>query len=324
MGEIRRQGQGRGAGYQCDRRAPEHTVFCNGIAHLSGGMVADETNGINGFQRGACCYKDVQAGHIFGESDGPLQCLEQCFRFGHFAVSRISTGQIAGGGGDDFHTIVPAFVQIILHDPVAVHAGVHGGSHDFGTFAGKESGGQHVVGNAAGDLADDIGRGRSQQKDVRLFGQRDMFHLEFKIPVESVNQAFVAGQCFQGNGRYKVGGVFCHDNGDIAAAFFQHTCQCGNFVGGNAAGYAENDLFASKHMILSCYKCYKFDTLLPGAGLLISKTLAAARAFVITATSSVAQMASGIPEAVTVPMTRPKTAVTATSLACAYCCASRK
>ena len=37
-----------------------------------------------------------------------------------------------------------------------------------------------------------------------------------------------------------------------------------------------------------------------------------------------AAIASGIPDAVTVPITRPNTAVSATSFASAYCCANRK
>ena len=68
--------------------------------------------------------------------------------------------------------------------------------------------------------------------------------------------------------------------------------------------------------------CYFADSTFTAPRFILRKTTTST--FPSARTRIAAAIASGIPDAVTVPITRPNTAVSATSFASAYCCANRK
>ena len=74
-----------------------------------------------------------------------------------------------------------------------------------------------------------------------------MLHAEFKIPVKGVHQTLIAGQCLEGNGIDKIGGIFGHQHMDIAVQFLQHTCQICDLIGRNAAADTQHDRLSLKH-----------------------------------------------------------------------------
>ena len=68
-----------------------------------------------------------------------------------------------------------------------------------------------------------------------------MFHIILKIPVKCIDNAFVVGQCLEGNRVNKVRRILCHQYMHIAVKLCEHTGEIGNLVCGNAAGYSEYD-----------------------------------------------------------------------------------
>ena len=135
-------------------------------------------------------------------------------------------------------------LQIVLHNGVVVHIVVHGRAYKLFAGAGHDGGGEHIVRNAPGELADDIGRGRSHYHQIRLLGKGYVLHAVLKVPVEGVNEALGAGEGFEGDGVNEIGGVFGHEHLHMAVKLFQHPGKIGDFIGGNAAGYSQNNGFS--------------------------------------------------------------------------------
>jgi len=71
-----------------------------------------------------------------------------------------------------------------------------------------------------------------------------MFHTVLKIAVECVNEAFVAGEGFKGNGVDKICGILGHEYLYIGVQFFEHTDKIGDFIGSNTAGNSQYNSFS--------------------------------------------------------------------------------
>jgi hypothetical protein len=89
-----------------------------------------------------------------------------------------------------------------------------------------------------------------------------MFYAIFKMPVKSVDETFIAGECLKRNGIDEVGGIFRHNDSNIRPLFFQHTCQRSNFIGRDASGYTQYDFSAGQHSIISFQTVWQQPVLL--------------------------------------------------------------
>ena len=70
--------------------------------------------------------------------------------------------------------------HIILGNGVQIHIAVHSRSHQNRRCRCHDCRRQHIVGNAIGDLTDDIGRRRCNDQDVGPAGQGNVFDVEFR------------------------------------------------------------------------------------------------------------------------------------------------
>ena len=204
-------------------------------------MVGNETYRINGFPGRPCGYKDLLSCQVLGISGLPQYIPVQHFGLRHLAGPRIPAGQITAGRRNDLHAVSAADLQIILKDWVLIHIGVHGRGNDFPAPARHDGGGQHVVRNAMGNLADHIGRGRGHHHNIRLLCKGHMLHAELKVPVKCIHQAFVACQALKSYGINEVSGVLCHQYMDLHALFNQHAGQAGCLISCNASCHSKKD-----------------------------------------------------------------------------------
>ena len=98
-----------------------------------------------------------------------------------------------------------------------------------------------VIGNAMGQLGDDIGGGRRHQNQVRSGGQGDVGNVILKVPGKGVHHTPVVGQGLKGQGGNKLSGVLGHHHMDLRPRFPQGAGHVGHFIGGNAAGHTQQD-----------------------------------------------------------------------------------
>ena len=203
--------------------------------------------------------QDLLSGQVLFEGHLFEDILEQSLRLGHFSGTGVAAGEIPVGRLDDLIAKALELVEIILNDGVFEHLGIHGRGDDLVAFAGHDGGGEHIVGQAVGDLADDIGRGRGHQDHVGALGQGHMLHGVLEIPVEGVHQALVGGEGLEGDGVDEIGGVLGHQHLDIGVELLEHGCQRSDLIGGDGAGDGQNDGFIFQHWdLLLLAKCVFF------------------------------------------------------------------
>ena len=124
-----------------------------------------------------------------------------------------------------------------------IHIGIHGRRNDFLTGARHSRCRQHIIRNAVCQLANHICGSRRNQKHIRLFRDGNMCHMELEIAVEGIYHTFIAGQCFKGNRRNKLAGIFRHDHMHIRMQLHEHACHICHFIRSDAACYTQNNSF---------------------------------------------------------------------------------
>ena len=175
--------------------------------------------------------------------------VHDVLKAGELPDADVAAGKPSACGLDDAHPGLPEQLQIALGHRVQVHAGVHRGRDQLPAGAGKKGGGQHVIRQPERELCHDVGGRRRDDEQVGLLRQRNMLDIPLKVPVKGVDDAFVAGQRFKGQRRYEFGGVFGHDAVHVGVQLDEVADKLRGFIGGDAAGDADQDGFGSQHRI---------------------------------------------------------------------------
>ena len=157
------------------------------------------------------------------------------------AGAHVAAGQQPGAGGDHGKAVVFQRFQIVLGDGVFQHVGVHGRSHQLGAGGGQRHGGQHIIGQAVGQLGQHVGGGRGDQHQVGGVGQRHMGHVVLEIAVKGVHDAPAVGQRLKHQRRDELGGVFGHQHMHVGPHLDQRMGHIGHFVCGDAPGNPDDD-----------------------------------------------------------------------------------
>ncbi len=228
-------------GHQGDLSAPEHGGLGQGNTHLAGGMIGDEAHRVDGFPGGACGDQDLLSGQILLIGHFLENVGQQCLGLRHFSGTDVTAGEISAGGLDHLIAEALQLLQVVLDDGIEEHLGVHGGGDDLMAGAGHDSGGQHVVGQTVGNLADDVGGGRGDEHHICPFSKGNVLDAVLEVSVEGIHQALVAGEGLEGDGIDKIGGVGGHQHLHICVELLQHGGKGSDFIVCNGAGVGQDD-----------------------------------------------------------------------------------
>ena len=201
-------------------------------------MVGDKTHRIDGFPGRSGRDQHLFPRQVLDISDLLADMVKEHLRLRHLPRAGVPAGQMAMGGIDHLHPVSLADLQVILEDRRLIHPGVHGRGDQLRALAGQGRGGQHIVADPMGQLADHIGCGRGHQEEIRLFSQGHMLHVELEGPVKGIYHTFMAGQGLEGGGCDKIRGILRHQYKNVRPALDQHTGQVGDLIGRDPAGHA--------------------------------------------------------------------------------------
>ncbi len=244
-----------GRGDEDDLRAALAGGFGEGVAHLAGGAVAEEADGVECLARAAGGDEDGLGGEVLdvagrgcGE-DGFDDGVEIC----EAAGAGHAAGEIAGVGIYEVHTAAAQEGDVGLGGRVIPHVDVHGGGDDDRSFGGEEQGGEEVVGEAVGHLREDVGGGGGDDDDVGELGLGDVLDLACGIEAgggrlrcgflvrgfgPEAGDDLVAGEGGEGERADELLGGASHDDVDVGSALLEEADQLGGLVGGDSPGDA--------------------------------------------------------------------------------------
>ena len=101
---------------------------------------------------------------------------------------------------------------------------------------------QEVVGNAVGELADDVRRGRRDEQQPDARGQRDVLDVRVGAARELIGDHAAPGDRLERHFPDESAGGARQDRRDVVAALLQLTRDLDRLVGADAAGDAEGDV----------------------------------------------------------------------------------
>ena len=140
--------------------------FGEGVAHFAAGTIAEEADGIEGFAGASGGDEHDFAGEIVATAEGVEHGVGDGFGFGHAAGADHAAGELAGAGLDDAHAALAQDFKVGLGGRMIPHVHVHGGSDEDGRGGGEVHGGEEIVGDAVGELGEDVGGGGSDDEGV--------------------------------------------------------------------------------------------------------------------------------------------------------------
>jgi hypothetical protein len=180
---------------------------------------------------------DAYAALDFGDQD---------LRVGQAAFAFPPTGEKAIVGLDDTEAVRPQPAYIGLHQRILPHVDVHRRCQHDRRADCEEHGGDHIVSDADGKLADDVGGRRRDHDRVGTVGKANVADRRFLAEVEGVRHYRMPGECLQCQRGDEALRTPTHHDADAGAGFHQLADQLGALVAGNAAGQAEDDDLAVK------------------------------------------------------------------------------
>ena len=146
---------------------------------------------------------------------------------------------------DDGVTPLPQRFHVVTGGGVTPHIVVHRRSEDDGTGEGQVDGGEEIVGDAGGELGEQVRRGRSDYEDVTLLRDADVFYrarerIRTWVRREQAGDHLAAGEGGEGERPDELLRRLRHHHLDGRAAFDERSRQFRGLIGGDAAADAQD------------------------------------------------------------------------------------
>ena len=163
-------------------------------------------------------------------------------RVGQTAASHIATCQITLIGLDEHGPADTELADVVARGSRLVHVHVHGRRQHKRRGTRQGRGGEQIVGDAVGQLGQDIGRARRDDEGIGLLGKRDVMNGIGRV-VEQADRHLLVGKRSERDGIDEMRGVFGHAYLHTHASLLEAADNLAGFICGYAAGYAQQHRF---------------------------------------------------------------------------------
>ena len=153
-----------------------------------------------------------------------------------------------------FHDMNPAAAQrgeILLRGGVLPHIHVHGWSHNYGSLGGEIQRGKEIFRNAVREFSEDIGGGRSNQKQINPLGHGDVLNRAFDVRrrargAEHIRDNFLSSERCEGEWCDEFLRRAGHHHLHIQLFLLQAANQLRGLISRHASGYAKRNFHGSR------------------------------------------------------------------------------
>ena len=211
--------QGDGAGDERHLRAAVARGLGDGEAHLARGAVGQKAHGVEHLARGAGGDEHAAAGEVLFFAEDFFDGAQDGLRLFHAAHVLVAAGEVPAGGAAEAHAPGEQAFGVFLRGGVFPHGGVHRRRQQHRAAHGQKRGAEKIVGDAAGELGQRVGRWRARPRTGRPLGQRDVRDLVARG--EEVGMDGIAAERRQRHRRDELAGVLRHHCAYLGAFLFQ-------------------------------------------------------------------------------------------------------
>ena len=213
----------------------------HGISHTSARPVADVAHVVDVFVGRPGGDDHQPAEQRAGRRKNPLGGLDDVIRLGEPALADPAAGEIAGAGVDEPYAAVGQRLQVRADGVVLEHVGVHRRSEQHRSARRQIERAEEIVGDAGGELADDVRRRGRDEQQRGVGGQGDVLDVGIGAgrPLRGDDAAPRDG--FERHLADETARRARHHRRDLVAALLQAARDFDRLVGADSARYAQRD-----------------------------------------------------------------------------------
>ncbi len=214
----------------------------HGKPHFTGRGVADEAHRIDRLARRTGGHQHPLVFKILGCQTAD-QSVKDLRRFRQTARADRAAGQIPCPRLHNAVAVASQDIEVPLNRATAVHVGVHGRAKNYRRGHHHHHGGEGVVGNAVGQLTDQVGRGRCNHDGIGLGRPIDVPKRSLVRLLEEAGADRTTREGLKRHPADEVLRVAGHHHPDGGLLAGHEAQQFDALVCGDAAADAQNDIF---------------------------------------------------------------------------------
>ena len=230
-----------GAADQRDRRACLLRRPGDRIAHLAG----EDTHRVHRLFGRARGDEHALAGERFRREER-LDLRGNVTRLEHAAEADLAAGLVARRRAGDDDAVLAQAGNISLCRRVLPHLHVHGGRDEQRPAAREAQARQQVVGEAIGELGDEVRRCRGDRDELAVAREFDVAHGVADPRIPQIAPHRLAGKRLQSRRRDEARRRLRHRDPHVGSATHEQPRELGRLVGGDATGQPEQNLLAGQ------------------------------------------------------------------------------
>ena len=211
------------------------------IPHAAARSVADVAHGIEIFVGRTGGDEDPSAAkRTLGPQDR-LRGGDDLVGLGEASLADPSARQIALARLDEARPARRQRIEVLPHRLVREHLRIHRRCDQQRRARRGIERRQEIVGDAVGELADDVGGGRRDQQQINRGRDRDVLDVGVHAVLELIGNHFSPGNRFERHRPDEPGRRVRHHRHDLVSALLQAARDLHGLVGANATRHAERD-----------------------------------------------------------------------------------
>ena len=189
--------------HQRHRGAAAQRLGGDGVSHPPARSVADKTNRIDVFERRSRGNQQAASGkrrrclrlqQLLGRRDDLVG-------FGEPSLANPSARQVSGSRIDDVHAACDQGLEVLGDRGMIEHVRVHRRGNEHRRARRGVKRGQEIVGQAVRELADRIGRGRRDEQQIDVRGNRDVLDVGVRARLPLIGDHFAARNRLEASAR---------------------------------------------------------------------------------------------------------------------------